>query len=251
MDHHPSWKLHKNPFWRVKHPSLKAVSPADGSSSIATTSAGDETITTSTSIAAMNRNPHQWYAYEASENVQGVVVLTLPSGKKVDHLGIKIQFIGRIDMVRASILLFKLLLHTNKLTNSPILQGSGIHEGRPHYDFVSLSKELSPPGTLYNNTTEIPFLFKNMDKEHDSYRGRNVAVRYGLLRCARLSLNSQTTHSNNSPHPCKILCQSRGGAQVFTSHSTRARCVGPNYWNRTHHERGHQDGGWHRRLFAH
>ena len=25
---------------------------------------------------------------------------------------------------------------------------------------------------------EVPFLFKNMDKEHESYKGRNVAVRY-------------------------------------------------------------------------
>jgi vacuolar protein sorting-associated protein 26 len=31
---------------------------------------------------------------------------------------------------------------------------------------------------LFQPTTEIPFMFKNMDKEHESYRGRNVAVRY-------------------------------------------------------------------------
>ena len=54
-----------------------------------------------------------------------------------------------------------------------------MHEGRPHYDFVSLSKELVPPGVLYQNIAEMPFLFRNMmDKEHESYRGRNVAVRY-------------------------------------------------------------------------
>ena len=54
----------------------------------------------------------------------------------------------------------------------------GVHEGRPHYDFVSLSKELMPPGVLYQNIMEMPFLFRNMDKEHESYRGRNVSVRY-------------------------------------------------------------------------
>jgi vacuolar protein sorting-associated protein 26 len=53
-----------------------------------------------------------------------------------------------------------------------------VHEGRPHYDFISLSKELAPPGILYQTTTELPFLFRNMDKEHESYRGRNVSVRY-------------------------------------------------------------------------
>lgn len=35
-----------------------------------------------------------------------------------------------------------------------------------------------PPGFLYQNIMEIPFLFRNMDKEHESYRGRNVSVRY-------------------------------------------------------------------------
>jgi vacuolar protein sorting-associated protein 26 len=31
---------------------------------------------------------------------------------------------------------------------------------------------------IYQPTTELPFLFRNMDKEHESYRGRNVSVRY-------------------------------------------------------------------------
>ncbi|OEU20995.1 vacuolar protein sorting-associated protein 26 [Fragilariopsis cylindrus CCMP1102] len=94
------------------------------------------------------------FAYEQHQDVGGVVTLHLAPGKKIEHLGIKIQFIGRIDM------------------------SMGVNEGRPHYDFVSLSKELSPPGILYQSTTEIPFFFRNMDKEHESYRGRNVSVRY-------------------------------------------------------------------------
>ncbi|KAI2509768.1 Vacuolar protein sorting-associated protein 26 [Fragilaria crotonensis] len=93
-------------------------------------------------------------AFEASQDIKGKVVLTLPHGKKADHLGIKIQFIGRIDM------------------------GHGVHEGRPHYDFISLSRELSPPGSIFQTSTEIPFLFRNMDKEFESYVGRNVSVRY-------------------------------------------------------------------------
>ena len=35
-----------------------------------------------------------------------------------------------------------------------------------------------PPGVLFQNISELPFLFRNMDKEHESYRGRNVSVRY-------------------------------------------------------------------------
>ncbi len=79
-----------------------------------------------------------------------------------------------------TLLFFCSNFHTNSSCMSLFtLQSHGVHEGimRPHYDFVSLTKELAPPGTLYNAKTEIPFLFKNMDKEHESYSGRNVSVR--------------------------------------------------------------------------
>jgi vacuolar protein sorting-associated protein 26 len=70
-----------------------------------------------------------------------------------------------------------IFLNTHTL-HSLNLQGHGIHEGRPYYDFISLSRELCPPGTIYQPMTEIPFNFRNMDKEHESYVGRNVSVRY-------------------------------------------------------------------------
>lgn len=138
MDHYPSWKLHKNPFWRVK-------SPGDSMRTAA--------VAPNIMVGAMEIKP-QLFAYEAHQDIGGIVTLQMSPGKKVEHLGIKVQFIGRIDM------------------------GFGVHEGRPHYDFISLSKELAPPGVLYQNITELPFIFRNMDKEHESYRGRNVSVRY-------------------------------------------------------------------------
>jgi Vacuolar protein sorting-associated protein 26 len=66
MHHPPSWKLRKNPFWRVG-----SVAPSNGE-----------------------------LVYEALQEIKGKVRLTLPHGKKADHLGIKLQFVGRIDMVR-------------------------------------------------------------------------------------------------------------------------------------------------------
>ena len=41
----------------------------------------------------------QLFAYEAQQDVGGVVTLHIAPGKKIEHLGIKVQFIGRIDMV--------------------------------------------------------------------------------------------------------------------------------------------------------
>ena len=48
----------------------------------------------------MNKQDTQFFGYEASQDVGGVVTLQIPPGKKLEHLGIKVQFIGRIDMVR-------------------------------------------------------------------------------------------------------------------------------------------------------
>jgi vacuolar protein sorting-associated protein 26 len=197
--------LHKNPFWRVKHPSsttnrLKQQQQqqqqqqqprvvVNGAQSVApynngmpapygappgrndpysnhsnngnnpnyygTSGSVASTMTaTSTYPQSAGSEESTLYVYEASDDIEGQVVFRLPPGKKAEHLGIKVQFLGRIDM------------------------SMGIHEGKPNYDFVSLSKELSPPGVLYQNETILPFRFKNMDKEFESYRGRNISVRY-------------------------------------------------------------------------
>lgn len=64
--------MRKNPFWKV---------------------GGTQIAHDTSDIGAL-------FAFEATENIAGTVILSLPPGKKADHLGIKIQFIGRIDMVR-------------------------------------------------------------------------------------------------------------------------------------------------------
>jgi vacuolar protein sorting-associated protein 26 len=150
IDHYPTWKLNKNPFWRVKHPN----SSNNNNNNNRMASVAPAPIIPGDPNSFMAAQERTIFAYEQHQDVGGVVTLYLAPGKKIEHLGIKIQFIGRIDM------------------------SMGVNEGRPHYDFVSLSKELTPPGILYQSTTEIPFFFRNMDKEHESYRGRNVSVRY-------------------------------------------------------------------------
>ena len=211
LEHAPSWRLHKNPFWRVKHPSklMTTVAPVApytpqqqqqqqqqpfgsmpppspygqpagmpqppphnsnpyGNMSATTqtydpytqsnmygSGAGHAAMSASSNMMVRSSTAEQpLYIYQADADVQGSVVFRLPPGKKAEHLGIKVQFLGRIDM------------------------SMGVHEGRPNYDFVSLSKELAPPGVLYQSETVLPFRFKNMDKEFESYKGRNVSVRY-------------------------------------------------------------------------
>jgi Vacuolar protein sorting-associated protein 26 len=140
LDHRPSWKLHKNPFWRVKHPQS---SPALNNS------------------LTLPKDPV--YVFAAAQDIAGTVVLRPPGGSSsggYEHLGVSMQLIGRIDM-------------------NPSLQE---HAHKPVYDFMSVSKELLPPGVLSTMQPEmvLPFRFKNMDKEFESYTGRMVAVRYIL-----------------------------------------------------------------------
>lgn len=36
--------------------------------------------------------------YTGTDKVEGTLSLTLPQGKKLDHLGIKVELIGRVEM---------------------------------------------------------------------------------------------------------------------------------------------------------
>lgn len=48
-----------------------------------------------------------------------------------------------------------------------------------HYEFLSLGQELAAPGDLQHPQT-FEFEFKNVEKQHESYNGINVKLRYFL-----------------------------------------------------------------------
>lgn len=48
-----------------------------------------------------------------------------------------------------------------------------------HHEFLSLSQELAAPGELRQAQT-FDFLFKNVEKQFESYQGINVKLRYEL-----------------------------------------------------------------------
>jgi len=48
------------------------------------------------------------------------------------------------------------------------------------HEFVSLERELQPPGALTQPTTSFPFDFSAVEKAHESYNGMNVVLRYFL-----------------------------------------------------------------------
>ncbi|KAK9500432.1 hypothetical protein O3M35_001697 [Rhynocoris fuscipes] len=92
--------------------------------------------------------------YYDGESVTGKVNIRLKkSGSKLEHQGIKIEFIGQIELY---------------------------YDRGNHHDFTSLVKELARPGELLQNTT-YNFEFLNVEKPFESYTGSNVRLRY-LLR---------------------------------------------------------------------
>ena len=101
------------------------------------------------------------------ESVKGAVTIRPKDGKRLEHTGIKVQFIGTIG-------------------KGPMLQfwpGDNVKDTEMffdrgnHYEFLSLGQELAAPGDLQHPQT-FDFNFKNVEKQYESYNGINVKLRY-------------------------------------------------------------------------
>merc|ERR1711871_1681021 len=86
----------------------------------------------------------------AFETVAGSIKLRMNPGKKVEHVGIRVELIGQIEL---------------------------FYDRGNHVEFTSMLKELAPPGTL-TASEEFPFESTNVEKLHESYNGINVRLRY-------------------------------------------------------------------------
>ncbi|XP_014788530.2 vacuolar protein sorting-associated protein 26B-like [Octopus bimaculoides] len=93
------------------------------------------------------------FLYFDGETVSGKVNVTLKkSGNKLEHQGIKIEFIGQIELY---------------------------YDRGNHHEFTSLVKELARPGIL-TQSTSYNFEFLQVEKPYESYTGVNVRLRYFL-----------------------------------------------------------------------
>ena len=102
-------------------------------------------------------------------------------GKKLQHNGIKVEFVGSIGVFSASrhfsILLAHFLL---PLASSDLLTflsfAELFYDRGHHHEFLSLSQELAAPGEMRAAQT-FDFNFKNVEKQYESYQGINVKLR--------------------------------------------------------------------------
>lgn len=90
--------------------------------------------------------------YYDGETVSGKINISLRKAGKLEHQGVKVEFIGQIEM---------------------------FYDRGNHHEFTSLVKELARPGELTHNTV-YTFEFANVEKPFESYTGSNVRLRYFL-----------------------------------------------------------------------
>lgn len=88
--------------------------------------------------------------YKDGESVKGTVTVRPREGKKVEHIGVKVQLLGSIE---------------SQLDTVTSL------------DFLSLATELASPLVITHPET-FPFEFRNVEKQYELYRGKNVRLRY-------------------------------------------------------------------------
>lgn len=91
--------------------------------------------------------------YYDGEPVTGRVNVTLKKpGSRLEHQGIKIEFIGQVEL---------------------------FYDRGNHHEFKTLNRELARPGDLIQNNS-YPFDFQNVEKPYEVYNGSNVRLRYFL-----------------------------------------------------------------------
>ncbi|XP_045592036.1 vacuolar protein sorting-associated protein 26B-like isoform X2 [Procambarus clarkii] len=95
----------------------------------------------------------RYFLYYDGESVSGKVNVTLKRpGGRLEHQGVKIEFVGQIELY---------------------------YDRGNHHEFTSLVKELARPGELSHNTS-FDFEFNQVEKPYESYSGTNVRLRYFL-----------------------------------------------------------------------
>ncbi|KAK2725194.1 vacuolar protein sorting-associated protein 26B-like isoform X2 [Artemia franciscana] len=91
--------------------------------------------------------------YYDGESISGKVNVTLRKpGSRLEHQGIKIEFIGQVELY---------------------------YDRGNHHEFQSLVKELARPGEM-THSMSFNFEFVNVEKHYESYTGANVKLRYFL-----------------------------------------------------------------------
>jgi len=119
-------------------------------------------------VAVKNENGEfeDLFMFTGNEDVCGTVFVDIPKGKKIEHIGMKIEMIGLIEYL--------------------------YDRGNP-YEFIQLVRELEPPGEL-TESKKHNFEFTNVEKQYETYSGSNVKLRYFLRVKITRNYSSNIVH---------------------------------------------------------
>mmetsp|Transcript_26770 Transcript_26770/g.103990 ORF Transcript_26770/g.103990 Transcript_26770/m.103990 type:complete len:234 (-) Transcript_26770:699-1400(-) len=90
--------------------------------------------------------------YGHRDSVSGKVTVSVKEGKALQTLGVRIEFVGTIEL---------------------------LYDRDQNQEFVSLIRELDEPGVI-TGTKQYAFAFSDVEKAFDTYSGLNVQLRYFL-----------------------------------------------------------------------
>lgn len=96
------------------------------------------------------RSGEKSFIYTDGEDVCGSATVAVKPGKRLEHQGIKVEIVGRVELL-------------NDRANS--------------FDFFTISKDLEPPGLLMESK-DYKWKFTAVDKTSETYWGNTARVRY-------------------------------------------------------------------------
>lgn len=161
------------------------------------------------------------YLFADGETIKGQVEVKFKQpGKKFEHMGIRIELMGHIEMF--------------------------YDRAQPH-EFISLVRELSPPGELTRDTS-YPFEFADVELPHESYNGVNVRLRYvpgGVGRAPAVVVVVRACVCVRSVDRPVQLLSARNDPQEAGKNLPRHGLLGPQVLPPAGSQQQHQDGSWH------
>lgn len=105
-----------------------------------------------TSSKPSNEKPETLPLFTESETVGGKIRIVVKDGKALSHHGLKVEFVGTIEMV---------------------------YDRENSQEFSNVERHLDDPATI-DAEHVYPFQFTNVEKAFDTYSGINVRLRYFL-----------------------------------------------------------------------
>ena len=100
-------------------------------------------------IKDRNSGSYKAIVFQDGEDVKGQVLINLNKGKKLDHLGIRVELIGIIE---------------------------NLYDAKQNSVFLQLVRDLEPPGSL-NDNVSYDFQFNRVEKQYETYNGIVVRTR--------------------------------------------------------------------------